>query len=322
MNTTRRAFVAAAAAGMSLAAAGFSGTAFAYPDRPVTIVVPFGPGGPSDTGVRILQVYFKQVTGKELIILNKPGAGGAVGWSQINTLTPDGHALMMTQTPNVIIQPIVNAPMPYQTSDINDVFVYGFLPEVLAVARDSRFRTVDDIVAAAKANPEKLTVGGTHYGTPNHITYVLFSRASGTKMFYVPYKDTSGSNAALMGGQLELNFTWVTSAHSLRDKIRAIAIAGDKRVPMFPHVPTLKELGYDVVGGSWWAIGVPRDVNDEMRRKISDVFTRVVADKDYQAKMAEVGYTPLSIGYPESKEFFAQQIARFKPIAEQIGVVK
>ncbi len=321
MSTSKRAVVFAAA-GLAIATAGLSIQAFAYPDKPVTIVVPFGPGGPSDTGVRLLQPYFRQVTGKELVILNKPGAGGAVGWSQINQLTPDGHALMMTQTPNVIIQPIVNAPMPYQTSDIHDVFVYGFLPEVLAVAKNSRFQSVHEIVATAKANPDKLTVGGTHYGTPNHITYVLFSRAANAKMYYVPYKDTSGSNTALMGGQLEVNFTWVTSAHALRDKMRAVAIAGEKRVAMFPDVPTLKELGYDVVGGSWWAIGAPRDVNDEMRTKIADVFKRVVADKDYQAKMADVGYTPLSIAYPETKEFFASQIARFKPIADQIGVVK
>jgi putative tricarboxylic transport membrane protein len=314
--------LAGAAAGLCMAVSAFAPSAFAYPERPVTIVVPFGPGGPSDTGVRLLQPYFKQVTGKDLVILNKPGAGGAVGWSQINTLPADGHSLTMTQTPNVIIQPIVNAPMPYQTSDINDVFVYGFLPEVLAVGRESRFRNVQDIVSAAKANPGKLTVGGTHYGTPNHITYVLFERASGAGMYYVPYKDTSGSNTALIGGQLEVNFTWVTSAHALRDKIRPVAIAGEKRVPMFPDVPTLKELGYDVVGGSWWAIGVPRDVGDQMRKRIADVFARVVADNEYQAKMAEVGYTPLSIGFPETKEFFARQVARFKPIADQIGVVK
>ena len=315
MKTQKRALFAALAAVVALGFAGLGAPAFAYPDKPVIFVVPYGPGGPSDLAARTMQPYFKKVTGQELVIQNKPGAGGATAWSQLNGMEADGYTVMLTALPHIILQPVVNKPSGYETEDIANLLAYAYLAQVIGVARDSKYKTTAQLVDAAKKKPGGITIAGTGIGTGNHAGYALFDKVAGIKTAYVPFKDTASTNAATMGNQVDASWTWLSSGITKKDRLRMLAIAGEKRFPAFPEVPTLKEIGYDLTIGAWIMLAVPKGVPEDMRKTVSEVFARVIADKEYQAKMAKFGYVPMSITYPQVKKFVAEKSKVFRPLA-------
>jgi len=318
MRTRTLCAALAAAAIGALAAA----PAAAYPDKPVIFVVPYGPGGPSDLGARVMQPAFKKATGRDLVIQNKPGAGGATAWAQLNALPGDGHTTMLTAMPHIILQPVVNQPAGYETEDITIVLVYGYLPEVLAVPKASKFQNVKDLVAAAKASPGRITIAGTGVGGANHAAQAMFDRAAGTRTAYVPFKDTASGNAALMGAQVDSAWTWLSQGITLKDNIRMLAVASEERVALAPELPTLKELGFNVTSGAWWAVAVPRSTPEALRRQVSQTFAKAVADQEYQAKMAEFGYVTMALTYPEVGGFVKKKIDEFRPVAQEIRAKK
>ncbi|HUG79587.1 MAG TPA: tripartite tricarboxylate transporter substrate binding protein [Burkholderiales bacterium] len=309
-----------AAATTSFAA--LSGAALGYPEKPVVFVVPYGPGGPSDLGARVMQPAFKNATGHELVIQNRPGAGGATAWSQLNSMPGDGYTTMLTAMPHIILQPVVNQPSGYETEDITIVLVYGYLPEVLAVPKASKFQTVKDLVAAAQASPGRITIAGTGVGGGNHAAQALFDRAAGVRTAYVPFKDTASGNAALMGSQVDTAWTWLSQGLTLKDNIRMLAVASEERVALAPSLPTLKELGYNVTSGAWWAVAVPKSTPENLRRQVSQSFAKVIQDKQYQAKMSEFGYVTMAITYPAVSDFVKQKTSEYRPIAQQIKAKK
>jgi tripartite-type tricarboxylate transporter receptor subunit TctC len=314
----RTLLVAAAAVSLS----GFSAPAAAYPDKPVIFVVPYGPGGPSDLGARVMQPAFKKATGRDLVIQNKPGAGGATAWAQLNAMPGDGYTTMLTAMPHIILQPVVNQPAGYETEDITIVLVYGYLPEVLAVPKGSKFQAVKDLVAAAKASPGRITIAGTGVGGGNHAAQAMFDKAAGMRTAYVPFKDTASGNAALMGAQVDSAWTWLSQGLTLKDNIRMLAVASEERVQLAPTIPTLKELGFNVTSGAWWAVAVPKSTPEPLRRQVSRTFAKVVEDKEYQAKMSEFGYVTMALTYPEVTSFVKQKISEFQPIAQEIKAKK
>ncbi|MEM1345302.1 MAG: tripartite tricarboxylate transporter substrate-binding protein, partial [Pseudomonadota bacterium] len=160
-----------------------------FPSGDVDYIIPFGPGGESDITARLQQSYFKDKFGQDLVISYKPGGGGAVGWSQLNTMAGDGSTVMGMNLPHIIVKP-KQGNVGFETEDVTSVYIFHYTPDAILVHADSDIETLDDLIAFAKANPRALTLSGSGKGTANHLAQVKFDKLAGIETTYVAFKGT------------------------------------------------------------------------------------------------------------------------------------
>ena len=312
--------VAVGLAGAACITLAISGQALAYPDKPVSYVIPFGPGGESDITARHQQPFFKKLFNQDLVISYKPGGGGAVGWSQLNSMKGDGYNIMGINLPHIIIKPMQKN-VGFETADIIGVYMFHYTPDAIVVNKDSPFKTLADLVAFAKENPGKVTLSGSGKGTANHLAQVRFDKMAGIKTTYVAFKGTGKAVAALLGDQVkaEWGYTSVGAAHA--DKVRMLAVAMDKRHPRFPDVPTFKELGFDLVSGAYRGIAVPKSTPEDIRMQLSDMIGKINADPDFQKRMEDDGMALMDVGYKDMPAFIETMTKIYGEAAASAGVL-
>lgn len=311
------------AAGSTMAIAlAFSGLAQAdYPEKSVNYVVPFGPGGESDVTARHQQPFFKKLFDEDLVISYKPGGGGAVGWSQLNSMKGDGYSMMGINLPHIIIKPLQKN-VGFKTKDLAGVYMFHYTPDAIVVKNDSPFKTLDDLVAFAKEKPRKLLFSGSGKGSANHLAQVSFDNLAGVKSTYVSFKGTGKAVAALLGEQVlaEWGYTSVGAKHE--GKVRMLAVATEERHPRFPDVPTFKELGYDLVSGAYRGIAVPKSTPEDVRQKISGMIADINSDKEFRQRMENDGMVLLDVSYDKMNAFIEQKSKDYVAAAKQAGVIK
>ncbi len=297
------------------------GPAEAFPDKSVSYVIPFGPGGESDITARHQQPFFKKLFGQDLVISYKPGGGGAVGWSQLNTMKGDGYTIMGINLPHIIIKPRQKN-VGFKTEDVTSVYMFHFTPDAIAVNKDSPFKTLQDLIDYAKANPKKLTLSGSGKGTANHLAQVRFDKMAGIETTYVAFKGTGKAVAALLGNQVmaEWGYTSVGAKHS--DTVRLLAVATEKRHPRFPDVPTFKELGFDLVSGAYRGIAVPKSAPEEVRAKLSQMIGEINADPEFRKKMENDGMALLDVDYKGMDAFINEMTDIYVDAAKEAGILK
>ncbi|EKF18597.1 tripartite tricarboxylate transporter substrate binding protein [Nitratireductor pacificus] len=298
-----------------------TGGAFAFPDKPVNYIIPFNAGGESDISARLQQPYFKKITGDDLIIQYQAGAGGAQAWSVLNDQPGDGYTIMGTNLPHIILQPLLQKPG-YETADLTNIYMFHFTPDALLVRADSKFETIQQVIDAAKETPGALTVGGTATNTANHIANQRFSTLTGAEMTYIPYTGTGATIPALLGGEVELLWGYTTVAAGQGDKVRMLAVAQDKRHPLFPDVPTFKELGIDMVGGAYRGIAVPKSTPEEVRQQLSDIIGQINADPEFIKEMEQAGFAMLDVPYDGMEAFMGERQKIYEDVARQLGSLK
>lgn len=308
--------------GFLLSAVMFStiATADDYPTDNVRMTIGFGPGGPSDIAGRFIQEQFEETTGHRLIIQNRPGAGGATAWSQMNNDPGDGYYLTLLNFPHINLQPMVlgnNAG--YTFHEITPVLYYTKVPHVLAVRNDSPFETFEDFLAEVQENPGRVTVGGVGVGTGNQAMSFMFNEEAGVDTSYIPFSDTASTIQNLRGGTVDAAWTFSTQGVQDGDEIRLLAVATEERMSIFPDVPTLTELGYPVVDAGWWAVGVPEDTPEDIREAVSATMIEVLQNPELEASMARAGYVMELIGYSEAGAFKQELQALYEPIAPNLG---
>ncbi len=293
--------------------------AHAFPEKQVTLTVGYGPGGPSDIAARFMQRYFKKVIGKDLIIKNKPGAGGAVAWSQMNQDPADGYYLTLLNFPHTVLQPIARGKTAgYTYEDVTPVLYYTSVPQVLAVPKNSPFNTVEDFVKAARAKPGQITVAGTGVGGSNHSAFYKFNKVAGIKTTYVPFKDTSSTIAALKAGTTDAAWTFTTQGVRDGDSIKMLGMASDSGLPIFPKLKTMNQLGYKMVDAAWWAIGVPKATPKEIRKKVAEIFLKVMQHPDMKKDMFKGGYIPMIVEYSKADEFKQALYDDYAPVGKAL----
>ncbi|WP_018701097.1 tripartite tricarboxylate transporter substrate binding protein [Amorphus coralli] len=308
------------AAAFGLAAA-FSGPAMAadWPDQDVTYIIPFNPGGESDVTARMQEPFFAKITGKKFMFDYIVGAGGAAGWSQINSLPADGSTIMGVNTPHIFLQP-QGGNVGYETDDINVVYIYQITPFALIVPADSPIETLEDYIAKAKAQPGAITVGGTGTNSAPNVAQVAFDAAAGITTTYIPFSGTSAVSAALLGNQVQAQWGFTTVGVNQGDEVRMLAVAMDERHPLFPDVPTFKEKGIDLVDGARRGVIVPADTPEETRQQMSDVFAEINRDPEMQKMMEEAGYVLLNVPYSEMDAYLAGLSENYEHVAELLGL--
>lgn len=292
-----------------------------YPSQQVNYVVPFGPGGESDVTARHQQSFFKQQTGENLIISYKPGGGGAVGWSQLNKMKGDGYNMMGINLPHIILKPRQKA-VGFKTDDLVGVYMFHYTPDAIVVNQDSPFKNLKDLVAYAKANPKKTTMSGSGKGTANHLAQIRFDKMAGIKTTYIPFKGTGKAVTALLGKQVKAEWGYTSVGAKHPEKLRMLAVAMEERHPIFPDVPTFKELGFDLVSGAYRGIAVPKSTPEEMRQQISDIVASINANPEFQKRMEHDGMALLDIDYEAYPAFIEKMTKIYVEAATEAGIIK
>ena len=306
-------------------ALGFATTAIQaqeFPSGSVDYVVPFDPGGESDITARFQQPVFKELFGETLVVTYRPGGGGAVGWSQLNSLLGDGSSIMGINLPHIIVKP-KQGDVGFTTEDITPVHMFHYTPDAIVVNADSPYETLEDLIEDAKANPRKVTFSGSGKGTANHLAQLRFDDMAGIETTYVAFDGTGPSVTAILGNQVAAQWGYTTVGAAQGDKVRMLAVAMDERHPEFPDVPTFTELGHDLVSGAYRGIAVPNSMEEPMRQQVADAIQAINDDEDFRQKMLDNGFALSDIGYGEEMDaFMAEKTEEYLEAARAGGVIE
>ena len=294
----------------------------ACPDKNVLYWQAFPPGGESDLSARHQQVVLKKkCPSVDTIIQYKAGAGGALMWSQMNQLPPDGLNIVGVNLPHIVFQPIEGV-VQYKTADVTPVFWFHFTPDALVVPESSPHKTFADFIAAAKKDPGKMSLGGSGLNSANHASHERLNAAFGIKSTYVPYKGTGDMAMAVVGSQIDGAMTYTAFAINNKSKVRALAVAMDKRHPLLPDVPTFKELGVDWVDGAYRGIGVPKSTPPEARKKIADMWAALNSDPEMKELAAKSGFELVNVGPDQMDAFMKEKTRLYTEGAQRLGLGK
>jgi len=292
------------------------------PEKNVLYWQAFPPGGESDLSARHQQVVLKKkCPAIDTIIQYKAGAGGALMWTQINQLPGDGLNVVGVNLPHIVFQPI-EGQVQYKTQDITPVFWFHYTPDILVVHEQSPIKNFQDFVKAAKADPGKLSLGGSGSNSANHAAHERLNAAFGIKTIYVPFKGTGDMATAVLGQQVSGAMTYVPFAINNKTKMRPLAVAMDKRHPLMPDVPTFKELGVDWVDGAYRGIGVPKSTPPEARKKISDLWMALNNDPEMKDLAAKSGFELVNVGVNEMDAFMKDKVRLYTEGAKRLDFGK
>ncbi len=316
MNTTSLARNLAGVLALALAS-----VAAAYPDKPVQYIIPFTAGGESDLAARLQAQAFSVKYKQEMIVINKPGAGGALAWSQMNNMPGDGHTIVGVNLPHIVLLPL-EPETQFKTEDITPVYFFHYTPDAVIVAADSPFKTFADLVKAAKEKPGAVTIAGSGTNSANHVAAVRLDRELGIKTTYVPFKGTGDLVGSVLGGHVSATMSYSTLAIQQKGKMRMLAVATEKRLPQFPDVPTFRELGFNWVDGAYRGIGVPKSTPPAIRKQVSDMMDALTKDPELRKKMFELGFEVTDISYEMMPAFMKERTQEYLNSAKTLGLVK
>jgi tripartite-type tricarboxylate transporter receptor subunit TctC len=289
----------------------------AYPEKPVRYIIAFAPGGESDIVARLQQEVWRKKFSQELVIESKPGAGGALAWSQLNTLPGDGYTVMGTNLPHIVLQPLEG-----NVQYITNVNFFNYTPDGIVVRNESPFKTYQDLIAAAKKEPGKLNFAGSGSNSANHAAHARLNQATGIKTTYVAFKGTGDLLASLLGGHVDGAMSYSSLALAQKGKTRLLAVATPQRLAYFPDTPTFRELGIDWVDGAYRGIGMPRSTPEDLRRQVSGIFSEIGRDPDFRRKMTEQGLEIVDVGYDKMPAFIEERRRAYMASAKLLGLVK
>ena len=292
------------------------------PDKNIQYWQAFPAGGESDIAARHQQLLIKKrCPAIETIVQYKPGAGGALLWSQLNQLPADGSNVAGVNLPHIVLQPM-EGQVQYKLEDITPVFWFHYTPDALVVAANSPYKTLAEFAAAAKANPGAISLGGSGLNSANHGAHERLDATFGIKTTYVPYKGTGDMTAAVIGGHVGGAMSYTAFAINNKGKVRALAVAMDKRHPLLPDTPTFKELGVDWVDGAYRGIGVPKSTPMEARKRLSDLWAKINQDPQMKELAAQSGFELVNVGIDNMDAFMKEKVQLYTESAKRLGLGK
>jgi len=288
-----------------------------YPSKQLTYLVCFDPGGQSDRTARQQQAPLQKLLGQQVVIDYKVGGGGALGWKELARAKPDGYTFAGFNTPHIILQPMQQE-VGYKTDQIVPVVTFQRTPLALAVLETSPYKTLKDFVDFAKANPGKLTVGGSAVFSGPHFATLRAENLTGIKTTYVPFTGAAPQMTAFLGGHTDACMGNSDDLTRFKDKLRVLAFATEERFPEFPNAPTFKELGFDMVEGTERGVAVPPGTPKEVIDTLEKAFLEISRDPQIQKEMKEQGFVPLAMGYAESKAHIEKLTKIYADLAKEL----
>ena len=302
-------------------AAIFTGTAYAeYPERNVTVVVPFPPGGASDVTARLTGNKLAERLGKSIIIENRAGANGGLGATGVKSAVPDGYTLLIGSIGVYAINPVLYKNLKYDPlKDFDLLSLLVRTPNVLVTSPDFPVNSAGDLIAHLKKNPNRVTFASSGIGSSDHLTAVLFWQNTGTSGVHVPYKGGGPAINDLIGGHANASFQnlGAVAQHIKAGKLKALAVTGEKRAPALPDVPTAAEAGIpDLVVYSWQAAAAPKGLPADVRAKLESEITATVSSPDVKKQFNDIGFDVVGSNGPQFREFLVGETQRWKKVVE------
>ena len=298
-----------------------------YPNRPVTMIVPFPPGGVADITARPVAAAMSNFLKQTVVVENKAGAGGGVGMQYVARAKPDGYTLLLALSSISIIpeaDKVLGRDPMYQLNQLVPIARFTADPTVFAVRADAPWQSVKDFVEAAKKDPGGIPYGSSgNYGTM-HVPMEMFAASSGTKMLHVPFTGAGPAITALLGGQVQALSTGPSSVmgHLKGGKVRVLATWGESRHPALPDVPTLKELGYDAQFSQWTGLFVPAGTPEPVIAKLRAAARAALEDPVFKAALAKVETPVQYLDQPQFKAFWDQDARKLADVVKKIGKVE
>jgi tripartite-type tricarboxylate transporter receptor subunit TctC len=293
----------------------------AYPSRPIRVISPFPPGSASDTTSRVVLDQVSQTLGQPMVIETKPGAGGVVGFSDVAKADPDGYTVVVSST-SMGTGKVLHRNLPYDPEkDLASVAMFGVQPNVLVASRQSGFKTVADLVAAAKAKPGTLTFASAGVGSSSHMAGERLRLAAKIDVRHVPFRDQWLTE--VMAGRIDYYFIPLAAAASVlgSDKLNILAVSSLKRAALLPDVPSIAEAGYPNAEFSFWVgLSVPAKTPRAVIDKLHDATEKALKVPELQEKLAKLGVTPELMGVDQFAKFVRDDIAATVQLANDAHV--
>jgi tripartite-type tricarboxylate transporter receptor subunit TctC len=304
-------------------APGIGWGAAAFPEREVTVIVPTSAGGGSDLTMRAIARATEPILGKPVVVVNRPGAGGAIGHAEIARAKVDGYQLGMLLQQMTIV-PMMRPEVPFRWTDFKPIIMINADAAALIVREGGRWNTLKEFVEYVQKNPGVVTVADCGVGCIWQIAAAGFASTAKLKVNHVPFEGAAPERIALLGGHVD---AMVASVPEVADQVRAkkmriLAVMDERRDPNFPDVPTLKEQGYPVSIVAWRAIGGPKDLPDDLVKKLHDAFRQGMQQAAYTDFMKKQGLGIVYKGTEDTAKFIDQERKDFKALLKSLGLLK
>jgi tripartite-type tricarboxylate transporter receptor subunit TctC len=294
-----------------------------YPSRPVTLVVPFASGGPTDVIARLVAQKLSERLGKPVVVVNKPGAGGNLGSASVAASPADGYTLLLGTVATHGINPSLYKNMPYDhKKDFVAIAQLSFVPNVLVVNRDLPVKSVPELIAYLKQNPQKVFYATPGSGTSIHLASELFKMMSGTEMTHVPYKGSGPAMMDVIGGQVQLMFDNSVTAWPQVNagKVRALAVSTPKRLKSAPDIPTIAEFLPGFTASAWHGVFAPAGTPRPIIEKLSTEIQAIMKDPAVVEQFTKVDIVPVSGTPAEFSAFIAEETDRWAAVVRKLGI--
>lgn len=324
VQSLRRSMISAAIvlSASIMTAVGISSAHAAYPEKPITLVVGFAPGGPTDALARVLASEIAKDLGQSVVVENKPGAGSNLAAQQVARATPDGYTLLMLAVTSAINQTLYAKPGFDLIKDFKPVALGAKVPSVLVVNPDLPVKTVAELVEHAKANPGMLTFGSSGNGTSIHVAGEMFKSEAGIDVIHVPYRGSAPAATALVGGQISFMFDNVPSIWPFvqAGRLRPLAVTTHERIEHDPNLPTMADSGFpDFNVSSWYGVVAPAATPDAIVNRLNESMQRVLTDATVRERLTGMGVlieksTPASFA-----TLIQDEVDRWAPIVKASG---
>jgi tripartite-type tricarboxylate transporter receptor subunit TctC len=312
-----------AASLLLLFAAATVAQAQSYPSKPVKIIVPFTPGSATDILARLVGEQLGRSLGQPFVVENKPGAGGIVGTQAAKDAAPDGYTLIAAGSGPFGINPGVYKSLPYDpVRDFEPIGNIALTPQAIVVGAQSPYKSIRDLVAAARAKPGELSFASLGNGSTSHLTMEAFQQAAGIKLNHIPFKGSSDAQSQIIGGNVVMMSDTVPGllTQVRGGKLRALGVAIPQRSPFMPDVPTLAEQGYpgfESVG--WIGLAAPAKTPVAILDKLNAELRRMLQDPAVREKMAQLAFTPVGDTRAQFGAFMKGEIAKWSKVAHDSG---
>ncbi|HYU11661.1 MAG TPA: tripartite tricarboxylate transporter substrate binding protein [Stellaceae bacterium] len=323
MKLPRRQFLHLAAGAAALPAVSRIASAQTYPSRPVRVIVPFAPGGPTDIFARLVAQKLSERFGKQFYVENIGGAGGNVGMGQGAKAAPDGYTILVVAT-TIVVNPTLYDRVPFDPyKDFDPVTLAVTSPEVLSVNPSLPVQSVKDLVAFIKAHPGKYTFASPGTGTPGHLVGELFRLSLGLDLVHIPFNSAGLAIGSTVAGHTPIAFTTPPPVvpQVKEGKLRALAVASKTRLQALPDVPTMAEAGYpDIEGEAWFAVIVPARTPKEIIALLHGEIVKIIALPDMKERMATLGFDPIGSAPEECAAQFRTEAAKWGKVIREAGI--
>ena len=295
----------------------------AYPTKPLKLIVPFPPGGPTDIVARPLALLLGDLLKEQVVIENKGGAGGSIGTDLVAKSAPDGYTLLMGTVGTNAINGSLYKQLPYDmTKDFTPIALVASAPVLIVVNANDKIKTLAELIAEAKAKPESIAFGTAGNGAPGHLTGALFESTTQIKLKHIPYKGSAPAVTDLIGGQIPLVFDPIQSVlpHITSGKLRALAITSKTRSPLLPNIPTVAELGYpQFESTAWWALFGPAKLPESITKKLRIDTEKVAQSAAFKERLGNLGVQPNTDFKESLANFQTSEIAKWARVVRDSG---